>query len=70
LRPQLDAIKARLRSAREAGQLRAGVDLDQAVELLVGPMYHRWMLRTGPLTDEYADGIVDLAMAALRPRAA
>ncbi|MFI1992048.1 TetR/AcrR family transcriptional regulator [Actinoplanes sp. NPDC020271] len=70
LRPQLDAIKARLRSARETGQLRVGIDLDQAVELLIGPMYHRWMLRTGPLTDEYADGIVDLAMVALQPRAA
>jgi AcrR family transcriptional regulator len=67
LRPQLDAVKARLRAGREAGQVRAEVDLDQAVELLIGPMYHRWMLRTGPLTDEYADGIVDLAMAALRP---
>ncbi|SDT79944.1 TetR/AcrR family transcriptional regulator [Actinoplanes derwentensis] len=62
LRPQLDTIKERL-----CGHVRADVDLDQAVELFVGPMYHRWMLRTGPLTDEYADGIVDLALAALRP---
>ncbi|WP_430786750.1 TetR/AcrR family transcriptional regulator [Actinoplanes sp. G11-F43] len=60
LRPQLDTIKNRLR-----GHIRPGTDLDQAVELIVGPMYHRWMLRTGPLTDEYADGIVDLALAAL-----
>lgn len=63
LRPQLDTIKDRLR-----GHIRAGVDLDQAVELFVGPMYHRWMLRTGPLTGEYADGIVELALTALRPR--
>lgn len=69
LRPQLEAVKDRLMSAREAGQLWAGADLDQAVELLIGPPYHRWMLHTGPLTDEYADGIVELAMAALRPRA-
>ncbi|WP_433790929.1 TetR/AcrR family transcriptional regulator [Actinoplanes sp. CA-252034] len=69
LRPQLDTVKDRLRSARTAGQVRAEVDLDQAVELLIGPMYHRWMMRTGPLTEEYADGIVDLAMAALRPAA-
>lgn len=69
LRPQLDAVKARLRSAQESGQLWVGADLDQAVELLIGPVYHRWMLRTGPLTDEYADDIVDLVMAALRPRA-
>jgi hypothetical protein len=56
-------------AAREAGDVRPDVDLDQAVELLVGPMYHRWMMRTGPLTEQYADGIVDLAMAALRPGA-
>ena len=67
LRPQLDSIKDRLRSARAAGRLRADADLDQAVELFIGPVYHRWMLRTGPLTREYADGIVDLALTALRP---
>ncbi|MEU4620207.1 TetR/AcrR family transcriptional regulator [Actinoplanes sp. NPDC023801] len=69
LRPQLDTVKDRLRSARAAGQLREDVDLDQAVELLIGPAYHRWMMRTGPLTDDYADGIVDLALDALRPGA-
>ncbi|HWS35484.1 MAG TPA: TetR/AcrR family transcriptional regulator [Actinoplanes sp.] len=62
LRPQLDTIKERL-----WGHIRADVDPDLAVELFVGPMYHRWMLRTGPLTGEYADSIVDLALAALRP---
>ncbi|GAA1585819.1 TetR/AcrR family transcriptional regulator [Actinoplanes couchii] len=64
LRPQLDTIKDRLR-----GHVRAGIDPDLAVELFVGPMYHRWMLRTGPLTEEYADALVDLALAALRPGA-
>ncbi|MEU4561638.1 TetR/AcrR family transcriptional regulator [Actinoplanes sp. NPDC023936] len=67
LRPQLDAVKDRLRAGRAAGQVRAGIDLDQAVELLFGPLYHRWLLRTGPLTDDYADGIVALAVAAIRP---
>jgi AcrR family transcriptional regulator len=67
LRPQLDTVKERLRSARAAGQVRVDVDLDLAVELLIGPMYHRWMMRTGPLTDDYADALVDLALVALRP---
>jgi AcrR family transcriptional regulator len=69
LRPQLDTVKDRLRSARAAGQVRVDVDLDLAVELLIGPMYHRWMMRTGPLTDDYADALVDLALVALRPAA-
>ncbi|MBE1484836.1 TetR/AcrR family transcriptional regulator [Plantactinospora soyae] len=64
LRPQLDAVKDRLRAAQLADQVRADVDLDQAVELLFGPMYYRWMFRTGPLSQEYADDVVDLALAA------
>lgn len=67
LRPQLDAVRARLDSARAAGQIRPGVDLGQVVELLFGPIYHRWLLRTGPLTEDWADGLVELALAAVTP---
>jgi AcrR family transcriptional regulator len=67
LRPQMEAVKERLRAGRAAGQVREDVDLDQAVELLIGPPYHRWMLRTGPLTDAYADGVVELALTAIAP---
>ncbi|BBH67532.1 TetR family transcriptional regulator [Actinoplanes sp. OR16] len=65
LRPQLDAVKARLRAGQDAGQVRDGIDLDQAVELLFGPLYHRWLLRNGPLTESYADGVTDLVVAAI-----
>jgi len=68
LRPQLTAVRTRLESARAAGQIRADAPLDQVVELLFGPLYHRWLLRNGPLTDTYADGIVDLTLAAVAPR--
>jgi len=67
LRPQMDAVKERLRAGQAAGQLRADVDLDLAVEALIGPPYHRWMLRTGPLTDTYADGVVEQALTGLAP---
>ncbi|RKH74639.1 TetR/AcrR family transcriptional regulator [Corallococcus aberystwythensis] len=67
LRPHLKAIQERLRSAQRAGQVAKGVDLEVAVELLVGPLFHRWLLRTAPLTSAYADTVVALAMAALRP---
>jgi AcrR family transcriptional regulator len=67
LRPQLDAVKDRLRAGQRAGQVREDLDLDLAVELLFGPLYHRWLLRTGPLTEGYADGLVDLAVAAMSP---
>jgi AcrR family transcriptional regulator len=67
LRPQLAALADRLRAAQDAGQLRSDLDLAVAVELLVGPLYHRWLLRTAPLTEDYADTVTDLALRALAP---
>ncbi|RKG52564.1 TetR/AcrR family transcriptional regulator [Corallococcus sp. AB011P] len=67
LRPHLRAVQERLRSAQREGQVAKGVDLDVAVELLVGPLFHRWLLRTAPLSSAYADTVVDLVIAALRP---
>lgn len=64
LGPQLQAIADRLHAAQRAGQLRADLDLAVAVELLVGPLYHRWLLRTAPLTEAYADTVTDLALRA------
>lgn len=65
LGPQIEAIRERLRAGRAAGQVRPDVDLDVAVELFLGPLYHRWMLGTGELTRAYADDLVDLAMTAI-----
>lgn len=70
LRPQLDATAARLRVAREAGQLDAVVDAELAAELLFGPVFHRWLLRTGPLDEAYADRLVDAVLSGVAPRVA
>lgn len=67
LGPQMDATVDRLRVAQRAGQIRADVDLRVAVELLYGPIFHRWLLRTAPLGADYADTVAALALAALRP---
>ena len=68
LRPQMDATAARLRSARAVGQITEDADVEIAVELLFGPAFHRWLLRTGPLDAAYADRIVASALAGLTPR--
>ncbi|MGW4497818.1 TetR/AcrR family transcriptional regulator [Micromonospora sp. NPDC004336] len=66
--PMREIKKARLRAAQRAGQLAEDVDLDVAVDLLFGPVLNRWLQRTGPLTPEYADQVVDTALRGLRPR--
>ncbi|MEU0369197.1 TetR/AcrR family transcriptional regulator [Streptomyces sp. NPDC006283] len=68
LEPQLQLYVTRLRAGQEAGQVRAGIDLRIALELFTGPLAHRWLLRTLPLTHEYADKVVDYAVNGLAPR--
>ncbi|GLW09252.1 TetR family transcriptional regulator [Microtetraspora sp. NBRC 13810] len=65
--PVDEAKKARLRSAQRAGQIAADADLDLVLELLYAPLYQRWLNRSGPLTPEYADALVDLTLRAFRP---
>ncbi|MER5845572.1 TetR/AcrR family transcriptional regulator [Streptomyces sp. NPDC002012] len=65
LDPSLRLYVARLRAAQDAGQVRADIDPRIALELLVGPLTHRWLLRTLPLTHEYADAIVDYTLRGL-----
>ncbi|WP_351230460.1 TetR/AcrR family transcriptional regulator [Streptomyces sp. NPDC002133] len=68
LEPSLQLYVRRLRAAQDAGHVRPGIDPRIALELLVGPLAHRWLLRTLPLTHEYADKIVEYALYGLAPR--
>ena len=65
LKPWLEATTQRLHVAQQAGQIRNGVDLEVAAELLYGPVYYRWLLRTGPLSRQYVDALVGMALRAL-----
>jgi hypothetical protein len=66
LGPQMGATIERLRVAQDAGQVLPGADLSIGVELLYGPIFHRWLLRTAPLSEPYADTVVGMALAAMR----
>jgi AcrR family transcriptional regulator len=65
--PVDEAKKDRLRSAQRAGQLAPDADLDLMLEVLYAPLYQRWLLRTGPLTEGYADALVAATLKAFRP---
>ncbi|MEV6324134.1 TetR/AcrR family transcriptional regulator [Nocardia sp. NPDC051787] len=66
LLPQRCAIADRLAAAVDAGELRAGLDLELAIDLLLGPIQMRWSLGLGGLTESYADAALDAALAYLR----
>ena len=65
--PVDEAKKERLRSAQRAGQLAADADLDLVLEVLYAPLYQRWLHRSGPLTQQYADALVDVTLRAFGP---
>ena len=56
----------RLRSAQQAGELPGDLDLALAIDLIWGPLFHRWLQSRGPLTPAYADAVVDAALSGLR----
>lgn len=66
--PLKRAKRRRLSSAQSAGQIAADVDLDVAMDMIWGPLLNRWLQRSGPLTEDYADRVVATALRGLRPR--
>ena len=70
LEPRRGAFAAALRRGVDEGLVRADVDLDYAIDLLVGPMAYRNLIRTDPPPGpELAARVVDDVLVALAPRA-
>ncbi|MFJ3902211.1 TetR/AcrR family transcriptional regulator [Streptomyces sp. NPDC090025] len=68
LEPQLALFARRIEAAQAAGQVDPEADPRIALELLVGPLHHRWLHRTLPLTHAYADSLVDHVLRGLLVR--
>ncbi|MFD8563233.1 TetR/AcrR family transcriptional regulator [Streptosporangium canum] len=66
--PQADKTVARLRAARDQGQLSPGFDLDLAMAILSGPLYFQVLITQEPLTHEYVDRVLDALFAGMGPR--
>lgn len=66
--PRIAAVAARLAAAQRHGQVAAGIDLEVAAELLYGPVYHRLLLHSGPLTADYAATVTGMVLGGLAPR--
>ncbi|MFF7973938.1 TetR/AcrR family transcriptional regulator C-terminal ligand-binding domain-containing protein [Streptomyces sp. NPDC007905] len=67
LEPQLQLYVDRLRSAQDAGGVRADIDPRIALELFVSPLAQRWLQRTGPISYAYTDTLVEYALHGIAP---
>jgi AcrR family transcriptional regulator len=66
--PRREAAKAVIQSAIRNKELRADIDLDQALDALYGGLYYRLMIGSGPLSDACVRGIFSAVLDGLQVR--
>jgi AcrR family transcriptional regulator len=66
--PRREAAKEVIQAAIRNKELRAGIDLDQALDALYGGLYYRLMIGSGPLSDACVRGIFSAVMNGLYVR--
>jgi AcrR family transcriptional regulator len=68
MRDRRAATVANVERARAAGELPADADPELLVDTIFAPLYYRLLLRHEPLTQTYADALVDQAFSTHQPR--
>lgn len=66
--PRRDDGRAVLARAVERGEVAAGVNVEVALDLLYGALYHRLLHGHAPLTDRFVCDVTDTVLAGLTPR--
>jgi AcrR family transcriptional regulator len=66
--PRRTAFNEVFSRAAKRGELRKGVDVELAADLLFGPLYHRLLFTGGPVTNNVADELADLVLKAIGGR--
>ena len=67
VRPRRDAMRPVLLRAIERGEIPANMDLEVALDLIYGPVYHRMLHGHAPLDERFARNLVDTIMAGIAP---
>ncbi|AWS47073.1 TetR/AcrR family transcriptional regulator [Streptosporangium sp. 'caverna'] len=67
IQPRIATFKQRLRRAQATGRLSPDADLDVALDLLYGPIYHRLALHLGMPDSSYLDSLITHVLRALTP---
>jgi AcrR family transcriptional regulator len=54
-----------IRRAIEEGDIRHDIDIDVAMDMLYAPLYYRLQIKSGPLSDAFADQVFEQVIAGL-----
>ena len=67
VRPRRDAMRPVLLRAIDRGEIPRSVDLEIALDLIYGPIYHRMLHGHAPLDERFARNLVDTILAGIAP---
>lgn len=65
--PRRDQARAVFRRAIERGGIPASTDIEVAVDLVYGPLWHRLLHGHAPLNDRFTQHVVDMALDGIQP---
>jgi len=66
LRPRREATADILHRAIAAGELRADIDVEMAIDMMVGTLVYRWLVTAQPVDADTARRVVDAVWESLR----
>jgi len=62
------AARDLIERGKRSGEIAKGVDVELAIDLIYGPLYHRLLARHQPLDKRFATDLVNWALRGLSPR--
>jgi AcrR family transcriptional regulator len=65
VQPRRDATRLLLQRAIDRGEIPAATNLEVSLDLLYGPIYHRLLHGHAPLSERFAQQVVDAVIAAI-----
>ena len=63
--PRREAMRAAFARAARRGEVPVDLDVEVAVDLIYGPLYHRLLHGHAPLSGRFAEDVVDMALAGI-----
>ena len=65
VQPRREATRELLTGALDRGEIAANTNLEVTLDLLYGPIYHRLLHGHAPLTERFAQQVIDCVIAAI-----
>jgi AcrR family transcriptional regulator len=65
--PRREIARGVFRRAIDRGEIPAETNVEVALDLIYGPLYHRLLHGHAPLNDEFVRDVVDMALGGIRP---